>query len=192
MVESMSKKPPLHTLLTPEEQELFKSSLKNIRKVTSNTHHHSPSAKPSPRREDKPRLEIHPGASQDFLEKLSPEDWLSAEDYIHFARTGIPRRTLMKLSRGLIPIDARIDLHRLTGDEMIATMDQFLDRCQGQGQRLILVVHGKGCRGPNSAPVLKNVLNGWLRQQPAVLAFCTAKSAHGAAGALYILLKSRK
>jgi len=192
MVESMSKKPPPHTLLTPEEQDLFKNSLKNIRRLATNTHHHAPTPKIPRKTEPNARLEIHPGTSQDFLEKLSPEDWLSAEDYIHFARTGIPRRTLMKLTRGLMPIDARIDLHRLTGDEMIATMDQFLDRCQGQGKRVILVVHGKGCRGPNSAPVLKNVLNGWLRQQPAVLAFCTAKSAHGAAGALYILLKSRK
>ena len=39
--------------------------------------------------------------------------------------------------------------------------------------------------------LLKNALNSWLRQIPAVLAFCSAKPQHGGTGAVYVLL-SRK
>ena len=186
----MSKNPPL----TPEERELFRNSVKINHPVRQDK---LPAPSP-PVKKRKPATPINRttpppmGISQSFLEKLSPEDWLTAEDYIHFARTGIPLRTLNKLKRGLLPIEARIDLHRLRGDEMLQVVEAFLQRCLVQGQRHVLIVHGKGSNETNKPPVLKNVLNLWLRQHTAVLAFCSAKPRDGGSGTLYILLKSRK
>lgn len=187
----MGKKPP--SLLTPEERELFQSSVKINQPLPQDKHHLSKQPVSNKRARSTPCAPAVPmGHSQDYLEKLSPDDWLTAEDYIHFARTGIPHRTLIKLKRGLLPLMARIDLHMLTGDEMLATMAQFLDDCQLQGKRHVLVVHGKGSGEPNKPPVLKNLLNAWLRRLPMVLAFYSAKPSDGGTGALYILLKSRK
>lgn len=180
--------------LTSEERELFRDSVKISHPIQQDKKQikiRKPRKKSTPI--DSPQnLDTYCGSSAALLEKLSPDDSLTAEDYIHFARTGIPYRTLNKLKRGHLPIDARIDLHRLTGDAMIERMSLFLNHCREQGQHSLLVVHGKGGSNPNKPPILKNTLNLWLREQSEVLAFNTAKPHDGGSGALYVLLKSRK
>src|SRR3990167_392428 len=180
----MSKK---KTFLTPEERELFRHSVKinqplqQDKRATQDKKLKKPLIAEPISKESEFR-----GEAALFLEKLSPNDWLTAQDYIHFARTGIPFRLLNKLKRGHLPIEARVDLHGLTGDEMLEKMNQFLQLCAQQKMRSILVVHGKGGSDPAKPPILKNVVNLWLRQRSEVLAFHSAKSKDGGTGALYV------
>ena len=49
------------------------------------------------------------------------------------------------------------------------------------------IIHGKGIDS-----ILKTCVNGWLRQIPEVLAFCSAPAAQGGNGAVLVLLKKRE
>ena len=52
---------------------------------------------------------------------------------------------------------------------------------------MVKIVHGKG-----SEAILKTCINGWLRQLPEVLAFCSAPPKDGGNGAVLVLLKKPK
>ncbi|MGV8075436.1 MAG: Smr/MutS family protein, partial [Syntrophobacteraceae bacterium] len=60
------------------------------------------------------------------------------------------------------------------------------------GYRCVLVVPGRGLNSQDKQPVLKNGLIKWLTQTPLnrfVLAFASARSYDGGAGAFYVLLR---
>ena len=57
---------------------------------------------------------------------------------------GTDRRLQMRLKRGQIPIDGRIDLHGLSRERAHAALNLYLDRQQALGHRCILVITGKG------------------------------------------------
>lgn len=56
----------------------------------------------------------------------------------------IERRTRLRLVRGVVEIDARIDLHGLTRHEAHGRLTRFLIQAQGHGARIVLVITGKG------------------------------------------------
>ena len=51
---------------------------------------------------------------------------LSSEDLVQFARDGIQRKTLRRLRRGQIEIDAQIDLHHLKLQQASELLLEFL------------------------------------------------------------------
>ena len=116
---------------------------------------------------------------------------LGPDDRINFERPHLISRDIKRLKKGSFSIDARLDLHQYTTDEAIEQLHQFIDECQVQDIRHALIIHGKGHYSPDGVPVLKNMLNQWLRNHPNVLAFRSAKPKDGGTGAIYVLLKSR-
>jgi DNA-nicking Smr family endonuclease len=124
-----------------------------------------------------------------FFDGGEPRDLIQADDSIAFNREGVPHKTLRKLSKGQYNVEAVLDLHRQTIEEARLAVNHFLHECLENGDRCILIVHGKG--RPDTAPVLKNQINHWLRQAKPVLAFCSATPKHGGQGAVYVLLKGR-
>ncbi len=118
----------------------------------------------------------------------SPEPTLSLGDTLCYLRPGADQRLLRKLRQGRIPPRAELDLHGCTRAQAKPLLDHFLAECLADGVRCALIIHGKGWRSPDFKPVLKSALDQWLRQSPAVLAFCSAKPAVGGSGALYVLL----
>lgn len=125
-----------------------------------------------------------------FFDGGDPREEVQADDSIAYNRDGIPHKTLRKLKKGQYNIDAVLDLHRRTIEEARLAVNHFLHNCLKNGDRCILIVHGKG--RPDALPILKNQINHWLRQAEPVLAFCSATPRHGGQGAVYILLKSTK
>jgi DNA-nicking Smr family endonuclease len=111
------------------------------------------------------------------------------EESLFFARSGLQQRTLKQLKRGDMRIEARLDLHGETITEAGILLTQFLDQAQAEGCRYVIVIHGKGHRSSEGKPILKAQVNHWLRECPAVLAFCSAQPKHGGTGAVYVLLK---
>lgn len=103
---------------------------------------------------------------------------------------GIDRRTLQRLGRGLVPIDARLDLHGMTQDEAHRHLGFFLAHHQRRGSRCILVITGIGER--STGGVLRTMTPRWLAEPPnaqRVIAHAPAQRHHGGAGALYVLLR---
>ncbi len=109
-------------------------------------------------------------------------------EILAFSRSGVQQNTLKKLRQGKLPIDDRIDLHGMTAEQARSYLLQFLAECRQSQARVVVIVHGKGYRSRNNIPVIKALLNRWLRESPEVLAFHSAKPGDGGSGALYVLL----
>ena len=112
----------------------------------------------------------------------------------------LERRLKRDLARGRAGVDNALDLHGMRQAEAHHALRGFLFRAQAQGDRLVIVVTGKGnSRLPASAAswvdepgVLRRVVPHWLREpdmRAVVLGFEEAGPAHGGAGALYVRLR---
>ena len=92
------------------------------------------------------------------------------------------------LRRGRLEPESRIDLHGMTQERAYRSLLGFLVRAQGDGQKLVLVITGKG-------GVLREQLPLWLGQadvRALVAGINQAHVRHGGAGAFYVLLKRHK
>jgi DNA-nicking Smr family endonuclease len=106
-------------------------------------------------------------------------------------RAGVSPDVLRKLRRGLLPIDASIDLHGLRAEEAMDALDRFLRDKRARGERCVLVVHGKGEHSPGRLGILRGEMAAWLSQgvpSAHVAAFSTAEPQDGGEGAVYVLL----
>jgi DNA-nicking Smr family endonuclease len=113
---------------------------------------------------------------------------LGPHDIISFVRPGVQHGVFGKLRRGRYPPEATLDLHRKTVEEARRELWDFLQLSTRYQLRTVMVLHGKGDRAPR-AGVLKSFVAQWLKGLPLVLAYHSAQSYHGGAGALYVLLK---
>ncbi len=120
-----------------------------------------------------------------FSDAMPSED---CPEVLEFARSGVQPDTLKKLRQGKLNIEQDIDLHGMTVADASVYLRQFLGECEAAGTRIIRIVHGKGYRSPG-APVIKAMVNRWLRELPMVLAFHSAVPAQGGTGAVVVLLK---
>ena len=113
---------------------------------------------------------------------------------------GIDRKTSLKLKKGKVEIDYKLDLHGLTQIEAKQALEKAILKAWKQRLRLILVITGKGLRQPKSngfndsvgTGILRRAVPKWLKETPlsnCVLAFASAQQTHGGTGALYVLLR---
>ena len=103
---------------------------------------------------------------------------------------GIDRRMLQRLKRGLVSIDARLDLHGMTQEEAHRHLGFFLAHHQRQGARCLLVITGIGER--TTGGTLRRMTPRWLAEPnnaARVIAYSPAQKRHGGEGALYVLLR---
>jgi DNA-nicking Smr family endonuclease len=107
-------------------------------------------------------------------------------------RVDLPLDALRRLRRGLLPVDARIDLHGMGVKEARGQLELFLRTMRGRGERCALVIHGKGEHSPQGVGVLRGEIAAWLSQGTSshhVAAFATAREHDGGEGAVYVLLR---
>ena len=97
----------------------------------------------------------------------------------------LDRRTAMRLKRGTLPIEAKLDLHGMTQTEAHDALTRFIARAQKHGSRAVLVVTGK-------SGVLHGAVPRWLVEgdnRARILALRRAHAQHGGEGALYLMLR---
>ena len=107
-------------------------------------------------------------------------------------RVDLPVEALRRLRRGIVPIDARLDLHGMHAGEARESLERFLREKRARGDKCVLVVHGKGDHSPRGHAVLRGEIAAWLSQGNAsehVAAFATAMAEDGGEGAVYVLLR---
>ncbi len=105
---------------------------------------------------------------------------------------GVDRRTWLRLKRGQVAIEARLDLHGQTQEQAHGRLGHFLASAAQRGARCVLVVTGKGLA---SGGVLRHMVPRWLNEganRERVLAFCSAQLRDGGEGALYVLLRRHR
>jgi DNA-nicking Smr family endonuclease len=116
-------------------------------------------------------------------------------DLSHGAAPGVDKRTAMRLKRGQMEIDRRIDLHGLTQDEAHRDLISFIRGAADAGRRCVLVITGKGSRGAEEPGILRSAVPNWLNGpdlRPHILSFSHAAPKDGGHGALYVLLRRRR
>lgn len=101
----------------------------------------------------------------------------------------LDRRSWLRLKRGRVAIEAKLDLHGMTQEGAHRALAVFLAETQAAGRRTVLVVTGKGLE---QGGVLRAMVPRWLSEsgnRKRVIAFCPAQPRHGGAGALYVLIR---
>jgi DNA-nicking Smr family endonuclease len=114
-------------------------------------------------------------------------------EYIEGTGYQAPPGIARELHRGTFSIQAHIDLHGMTVPIAREAFGTFMRDAIQRGHRAVLVVHGRGLSSPTE-PVLKFKVVQWLTSgtwRKWVLAYTSARPCDGAAGATYVLLRSR-
>ena len=109
----------------------------------------------------------------------------------------IDRRLRSKVSRGVVAIDARLDLHGFTQAGAHRKLRSFLEKAQDNDARLVLVITGKGGEAADreGRGVLRRMVPVWLGAadlRPLVVGFEPAGRAHGGDGALYVRVRRNR
>jgi DNA-nicking Smr family endonuclease len=103
----------------------------------------------------------------------------------------IDHRTRVKIKRGRLDVDAKLDLHGMRQDEAQRALTSFLRRAQADGAKVAIVVTGKGLSREEGG-VLRRVVPMWLQApnlRDVVVGFGEAARHHGGEGALYIQIR---
>jgi DNA-nicking Smr family endonuclease len=114
-------------------------------------------------------------------------------EYIEGRGYNVHPEITKRLHRGDFSIQAHIDLHGLGVEDARNAFEIFLKHSITTGKKAVLIVHGRGLSSPNK-PVLKTRVVQWLTCGPWrkwVIAFSSARSCDGGAGATYVLLRRR-
>lgn len=170
-----------------EDAELFRAAMQGVRprgpSVRAQTDTRRPEARARHREADD--LEV----LREMLLDPDPE-LLEHGETLQYRAPGVQDGVLRRLRRGHYRVERDLDLHGYNRDQARHAIVRFLAECQDRDQRCVRIVHGKGNGSPNSGPVLKRLLDGWLRKRRDVLAFCSARPVDGGSGAVYVLLRA--
>ncbi len=177
--------------LTPEEHELWHRIAATVkprraRRVTPSETTHAPAA--APRTVDKPKrpsTTLKPHGSREpavrHVKAVSP-----------FPVPALDGKRAARFRKGALEIEGRIDLHGLTLDLAHRALIGFLGQARDRGQRVVLVITGKG--GPEVG-ALKRLVPMWLATPPlaaVIAAAAPAQPQHGGGGALYVYLRRKR
>ena len=187
----MKRKPPHSASVAPEDSELLRAALADVKPLAPANRASLIRPKPLPIAAQRQRDEQE--ALQDTLsDNPAWEQGLETGEELLFRRDGLSQEHIRKLRRGHWKIQDHLDLHGLIATEARTLTAAFLARAIRSGLRCVRIVHGKGLSSPNREPVLKKKLSGWLAQREEVLAYCQAPQNEGGGGAVLVLLRAAK
>lgn len=121
----------------------------------------------------------------DMQAMLNP---VTAEAYLMFKNPSLQHRVFNQLKEGKLRWFEAVDIHGNSIDEARSAVLKVIEMAQENEHTVLKIVHGKGSSQDKQA-VLKTCVNGWLRQHPDVLAFCSATPKDGGTGAVIVLIK---
>jgi len=177
-----------------DNSNAFHELMKGVKPLTQDKI--EPDVAPKPKASRKPdvseNLPHQDKFKNQFLGELEIVTPVLPDEILSFVRGGIQDKLKTKLKKGLIPFEAKIDLHGATVKQAGMELLRSIEEAYSSGMRCILVVHGRGLGSFDNKPALKTHVNHWLRELPQVLAFHSAQPKHGGTGALYVLLKRQK
>lgn len=146
------------------------------------------------RSEDAKTLALRRDRAQSAVEQMDdplagePVEMVEPLAELSFRRTGVQHGVFRNLRLGKYPLDARLDLHKMTVERARQEVYQFIKDCMQNDVRTALITHGKGETREQPA-LLKSCVAFWLPQIEDVLAFHSAQRPHGGVGATYVLLR---
>lgn len=131
------------------------------------------------------------GESNDQSHQLSDMQALlnpvSGDAYLTYKIATLQTGVFNQLKQGKIRWYDAVDLHGSSIEEAREAVSKLIFQARKNNENCVKIVHGKGVDS-----ILKTCVNGWLRQIPEVLAFCSAPNEQGGNGAVLVLLKQQK
>lgn len=171
---------------------LPEAELRLWRQVTASVHPLRPcrpiSGPMPPSEEQRPGANL-PAPTARHGHATAPPTRRTDPELAHGQAAGLDKRSLLRLRRGRLRIEGRLDLHGQRQVDAHRLLSSFLAASQDAGRRCVLVITGKGARGDG---VLRREVPRWLNEpanRPRVLAFSHATPPDGGEGALYVLLR---
>ncbi|MBT3310295.1 MAG: DNA mismatch repair protein MutS [Gammaproteobacteria bacterium] len=175
--------------ISDEDIALFRKMNKGVRRLKNSDRADLAPEKPQPHSTQQNEHDLPKRWYDESTQALEPAPAVEAEEVLFYVRDNLPHSTLQKLKKGAFCSDLELDLHGLTTAQANSELQQLLQHALYRQLRCFRLIHGKGNRSAEQTPILKSWVNQWLRQQPEVLAFCSARQRDGGTGALYVLLK---
>jgi len=171
-----------------DESALFAQAMAGTRRLQHNkVKPHRSRIRPVPQQ----RLLDEQASLRESLTQPLLSEEIETGDELLYRRGGVQNTVIRKLKRGHYPIEAELDLHRLTSAQAFEALVLFLKKCQLRGLRCVRIIHGKGLGSKEKKPVLKGKVNQWLQRRDEILAFCSATPTDGGSGAVYVLLRRK-
>ena len=174
--------------LSHEEQGLWERLKQTVRPLPRRRAVPKPQAEPPASQQGKQGKKTRPavaGPAKIATKAKPPEPPLAVFE----------EKTRRRLSRGLVQVDDRIDLHGMRQERAHSQLIGFLRRAQARGNRIVIVVTGKGTSGDGGRGVLREMVPHWLSRpdlRDLVVGFEEAGRRHGGAGALYVQIRRRR
>jgi DNA-nicking Smr family endonuclease len=175
---------------SPPEDEEFREALRGVQPLGESRRVELRRARPAPYPRQT-QLDERAALAESLSGPVSLDDAIDSGEELAFLRDGLSREMLRKLRRGHWVVEDHLDLHGMNRLEAAVSVNDFLRRCMARRLRCVRIVHGKGLGSHNREPVLKGMLRKWLPLREELLAFSQAPTAHGGAGAVLVLLRSR-
>jgi DNA-nicking Smr family endonuclease len=186
---------PVNVSPTPDHEEsAFREAMEGVKPMARDNHHAEKKnlTKPlnysvaEPDEDIRQCLDNLVKYGEGFIISQTPE-------YMEGTGRDIPAEFAERLHRGDFSIQTHIDLHGLGAAQAKDAFENFLNEAIRSGKRAVLIIHGRGISSPGE-PVLKNKVSEWLTRshwRKWVIAFTSAQSYDGGAGATYVLLRHR-
>lgn len=175
-------------MITEEERDLFRSSVGRVRKVKNqgNVAMH-------PRKKLKVKIRKALREEVSFQDMMSDDTaWINTDptSEMRFIRNGVPSKILRALSQGKFYPDESIDLHGLTASQARDELQDFLFHALKRNLFCIRIVHGQG-NSSKGDPVIRGLIERWLKLQIDVLAFANPPQRMGGRGATLCVLRAQ-
>lgn len=190
--EAVSVKPVPKPPVQREEDDhaLFLRHVDGVRRL----HGEQPKKAPAPKLTENSRPEVGEEDRKLFLSSLTGLDVSFRDEFPDVTPLRpVPVNRMRQLKTGAIRIDMELDLHGLTRDEALKSLERFICGAFNRGQRAVLVITGKGNNSPGE-PVLVGAVSSWLREtgKKMVAEFAPAPLRMGGSGAFVVFLKEKK
>jgi DNA-nicking Smr family endonuclease len=190
--------PPLPSAIAEEpepenEQDLFSRAMEGVTPIprpnfVARGLHRLPSEKSEDPPEAEPLLKL-----KDLVQHGMGFEVADTPEYIEGTMYHVHPEIARRLHQGDFSIQAYVNLHRFKVADAREAFERFIKWAVTAGKTGVLIVHGRGLSSP-SEPVLKQKVVEWLTRGPWrkwVVAYATARSCDGGAGATYVLLRRR-
>lgn len=184
----------------PDDISLFFREMADVRRIR-------PPSEPSPKKKGEKAPEaLELAAASEVRRQQEADEFRVFADAITSLRLDVtfsdhlpegnaehprPVSRLRQLKSGQIRIGLELDLHGLTREEALESLEHFIASAHRRQQKAVLVITGKGNNSPGD-PVLQGAVISWLRERGKALVaeFAPAPRELGGSGALVVFLKS--
>lgn len=176
----------------PTDEDLFTDAMSDVREIEG--FRLLPCQRSSTRTAPDRKKGSQDDEALQLLEQIAagdlPINLSDTQEYIEWTNPEHQQGLTEDLHAGRFAVQAMLDLHGATGDEVNEEVDRFVNDALKRDYRCVKIIHGRGLRSVKG-PVLKHAvarrLAGHFRKQ--VIAFVSARQCDGGLGALYILMR---